>query len=125
MILKALYRNKYFISVAPCQGTIGEAVVDVRSLTKSRGFGLQLFFVLSAFLIYELLMRERETTGAVSVKQFYIRRILRIWPLYYLGGALGFLYQFPNSGASARIVPLLRMKKRHAVIDSQPILGDR
>jgi peptidoglycan/LPS O-acetylase OafA/YrhL len=52
-------------------------------------FGLSLFFTLSAFLICELLLREREATGTVGVKQFYIRRILRIWPLYYLGVALG------------------------------------
>ena len=52
-------------------------------------FGLSLFFTLSAFLICELLLREREATGAIGVKQFYIRRILRIWPLYYLGMALG------------------------------------
>jgi peptidoglycan/LPS O-acetylase OafA/YrhL len=52
-------------------------------------FGLSLFFTLSAFLICELLLRERESTGTVGIKQFYIRRILRIWPLYYFGLALG------------------------------------
>jgi peptidoglycan/LPS O-acetylase OafA/YrhL len=46
-------------------------------------FGVPVFFLLSAFLITELLMRERETIGAVHVKAFYIRRILRIWPLYF------------------------------------------
>ncbi len=53
------------------------------------GFGLSLFFTLSAFLICELLLRERESAGDVGVKQFYLRRILRIWPLYYLGLFLG------------------------------------
>ena len=57
-------------------------------------FGLSLFFTLSAFLICELLLRERETSGTVNIKQFYIRRILRIWPLYYLGVGLGFLFAF-------------------------------
>ena len=52
-------------------------------------FGLTLFFTLSAFLICELLLRERESVGAVAVKQFYIRRVLRIWPLYYLALSLG------------------------------------
>src|ERR1700733_1217707 len=52
-------------------------------------FGLSLFFTLSAFLISELLLREREATGAVRVKQFNIRRILRIWPLYYLAVSIG------------------------------------
>src|SRR3981081_108514 len=49
---------------------------------KSAGrFGVCLFFVLSSFLITELLMRERCSTGTVHIKAFYVRRILRIWPL--------------------------------------------
>jgi peptidoglycan/LPS O-acetylase OafA/YrhL len=52
-------------------------------------FGLSLFFTLSAFLICELLLRERQAAGTVGVKKFYIRRILRIWPLYYFGVLLG------------------------------------
>jgi peptidoglycan/LPS O-acetylase OafA/YrhL len=52
-------------------------------------YGLSLFFTLSAFLICELLLREGKAVGTVSVKQFYIRRILRIWPLYYLALTLG------------------------------------
>jgi len=62
-----------------------------RAITEACGYGLSLFFTLSAFLICELLLREREKTGEISVKQFYIRRILRIWPLYYLGVILGVL----------------------------------
>jgi peptidoglycan/LPS O-acetylase OafA/YrhL len=62
------------------------------------GFGLSLFFTLSAFLICELLLREREAAGSVDVKQFYLRRILRIWPLYYLGLALGAIVMFLPGG---------------------------
>lgn len=46
-------------------------------------FGVPLFFFLSAFLITELLTKEQELLGRISVKSFYIRRILRIWPLYF------------------------------------------
>jgi peptidoglycan/LPS O-acetylase OafA/YrhL len=46
-------------------------------------FGVCLFFVLSSFLITELLLRERRNTGTVHVQAFYARRILRIWPLYF------------------------------------------
>lgn len=42
------------------------------------------FFVLSGFLISYLLMEEQRKTGEISVKDFYVRRILRIWPVYYL-----------------------------------------
>jgi peptidoglycan/LPS O-acetylase OafA/YrhL len=46
-------------------------------------FGVPVFFLLSAFLITDLLFRERERTGRIHVQAFYVRRILRIWPLYF------------------------------------------
>ncbi len=49
-----------------------------------RGFlGVDMFFVLSGFLIVTLLLREKERTGDVSIKDFYVRRTLRIFPVYY------------------------------------------
>lgn len=53
-------------------------------------FGVDLFFVLSAYLITELLLREKNEWGTLDVRAFYMRRILRIWPLYffYIGLAL-------------------------------------
>jgi peptidoglycan/LPS O-acetylase OafA/YrhL len=45
-------------------------------------FGVCVFFFLSAYLITELLQREIAVAGTVSLPAFYIRRILRIWPLY-------------------------------------------
>src|ERR1700741_1011871 len=47
-------------------------------------FGVILFFVLSGFLITYLLLKEEEVTGRISIRDFYKRRILRIWPLYFL-----------------------------------------
>ena len=49
----------------------------------SGGYSVDLFLALSAFLITQLLIREREVTGTVDLRRFYIRRILRIWPLYF------------------------------------------
>ena len=46
--------------------------------------GVVLFFVLSGFLISYLLFKEKEITNTIIIKDFYIRRILRIWPLYFL-----------------------------------------
>lgn len=69
-------------------------------------YGLSLFFTLSAFLIFELLIRERDAAGTVEVKQFYIRRILRIWPLYYLALALGVAFAFGPWGHPSDIATI-------------------
>ena len=45
--------------------------------------GVHLFFVLSGFLITTLLIKEKLKTGSISLKRFYIRRVLRIVPLAY------------------------------------------
>jgi len=46
--------------------------------------GVVLFFSLSGFLITYLLMIEKERTNTVAVGKFYLRRVMRIWPLYFL-----------------------------------------
>ena len=46
--------------------------------------GVDFFFVLSGFLITYLLFKEKEKYNKLNVKSFYIRRVLRIWPLYYV-----------------------------------------
>lgn len=47
------------------------------------GYGVTIFFVISGFLITYLLQAENQI-HPINVKKFYLRRILRIWPLYYL-----------------------------------------
>lgn len=46
--------------------------------------GVTLFFVISGFLITYLLLNEQERSRKISVGKFYMRRILRIWPIYFL-----------------------------------------
>lgn len=66
-----------------------------------RGFlGVDLFFVISGFLIVTLLLRENEKTNYISLRKFYIRRSLRIFPLYYaviLFYAILYAVVFPGS----------------------------
>lgn len=61
------------------------------SIFNSGGIAVEFFFVLSGFLITYLLLTEFDSTGTVSIKHFYLRRILRIWPLYYLILIIGLL----------------------------------
>jgi peptidoglycan/LPS O-acetylase OafA/YrhL len=74
------------VSTAVLPGRVAQILFDA---TRAAGFGLSLFFTLSAFLIAELLLRERQATGQIHTRQFYIRRILRIWPLYFAGLGIG------------------------------------
>lgn len=72
------------------------------------------FFVLSGFLITYLMLVEMQRTGSLQVRKFYARRILRIWPLYYLTVLLGFFimppllkaldYSYTISDFAARLV---------------------
>src|SRR5580765_4622377 len=47
------------------------------------GHGVMAFFVLSGFLITWLLLKEQERFGSISLRQFYLRRALRIFPAFY------------------------------------------
>lgn len=71
--------------------------------------GVNFFFVLSGFLITYLLIEEKKFNGQIDIVRFWIRRILRIWPLFYLCIIMGFFIfpffksyfgQSPNESAS-------------------------
>lgn len=47
-------------------------------------FGVSIFFVISGYLITTLLLQEEASSGEISLKNFYIRRVLRIFPVAYL-----------------------------------------
>jgi peptidoglycan/LPS O-acetylase OafA/YrhL len=48
------------------------------------GFGVTIFFFLSGYLITTQLRREHERASKIDFKKFYMRRVLRIWPPFYL-----------------------------------------
>ena len=57
--------------------------------------GVGLFFVVSGFLITYLLLQERGNYGNIDAKKFYLRRGIRIWPVYFLIIGLSF-FIFPH-----------------------------
>jgi peptidoglycan/LPS O-acetylase OafA/YrhL len=60
-------------------------LLDVPFFNRTGGhLGVILFFVLSGFLITYLLLKEFEAKNKINILKFYGRRILRIWPIYYL-----------------------------------------
>ena len=74
----------------------------------SMGFlGVDLFFVISGFLIVTLLLREQAAENTISLRRFYLRRTLRIFPLYYGFIILLFCFYYflnPDSSFGRRFV---------------------
>lgn len=56
--------------------------------------GVGLFFVLSGFLITYLLLQEKRNHGNINTRRFYLRRVFRIWPIYFLIVGLSY-FVFP------------------------------
>ena len=93
--------------------------VPVNSLLDAGCFGVDLFFVLSAYLITELLVRERVATGKLDVRAFYIRRILRIWPLYFFFIGIAALVPWWNPGhvfGLRYVIPFLLLSGNWSII---------
>ena len=68
---------------------------DVTIIKHAGRLGVGLFFVLSGFLITYLLLEEKGRFGDVDAKKFYLRRVFRIWPIYFLIIGLSF-FVFPH-----------------------------
>lgn len=59
------------------------------------GLGVDIFFVLSGFLITAILLREVETSGTIRLRRFYVRRLFRLYPaLFVMLTAVLLLYVF-------------------------------
>ena len=66
-------------------------------------FGVDLFFCLSAFLITKLLAEEQRQTGRITAQKFFLRRILRICPLYFFYILAGMVIFAPMEGRNINI----------------------
>jgi peptidoglycan/LPS O-acetylase OafA/YrhL len=64
---------------------------ELGAIGRAGEFGVCIFFFLSSYLITELLLREKRDTKTILIPAFYMRRILRIWPLYLAMIGMGWL----------------------------------
>lgn len=71
-----------FLTVFLTHGVWGTERPWLALLQPVGNFGVDLFFVLSSYLLTTLLLREQASTGRIDIVAFWIRRGLRIWPLY-------------------------------------------
>ncbi|MCG9879060.1 MAG: acyltransferase, partial [Bacteroidia bacterium] len=63
------------------------------------GIGVDIFFLLSGFLITYILLSEKKQTGSINIVYFLIRRSFRIWPLYFfIIGITPFIVQWLDAG---------------------------
>lgn len=86
---------------------LGQILIGI---VRGGSYGVDVFFALSAYLITELLLREKTRFGRLDVPAFYLRRMLRIWPLYYLAVLVAACVPFfnPTDQFSARYsIPFL------------------
>jgi peptidoglycan/LPS O-acetylase OafA/YrhL len=87
------------VSVVISHSLLGLSYWEISNFSGSWDFanyGVTLFFTLSGFLITYLLVKEKTTFKTISIKEFYVRRILRIWPLYYFYIFLFLIISFIN-----------------------------
>ncbi len=63
-------------------------------------FAVDVFFVLSGFLIAGMLMDEHDAHGGVSLRLFYVRRLMRLWPALIVAVAIDVALGDPNARAS-------------------------
>ena len=84
--------NETYAKSALAIGTI------LQSLQNMTGFCLSFFFFLSSYLITRLLQIEKERTGTLDLPRFYLRRMLRLWPLYVTYLLIAAFYSVLSTG---------------------------
>lgn len=95
-------------------------------ILKGGEIGVDFFFVLSGFLITFLFLKERNDTGKIDAKKYFLRRTLRIWPLYFMAILIGFfgIYFSNEAGAASyygykpNLVTLLTFTENYRMIIS-------
>lgn len=78
------YGYPKFMTLSGDGKILTEIGVYLNNIIKNGSFGVDVFFLISGFLITYILLREKEVAGKIDLNFFFIRRGLKIWPLYFL-----------------------------------------
>ncbi len=73
----------------PVPAFVAQQHPSIRAMFEFGWMGVPIYFVLSGYLITQLALQEKEKYQQLSLKFFFMRRILRVWPIYFLFCALG------------------------------------
>lgn len=63
--------------------TLSPVGAKVDSVIRNLGIGVDVFFLLSGFLITYILLEEKKRYNKINIFKFIVRRTFRIWPLYF------------------------------------------
>lgn len=88
--LSVFFFHSFYTEISELKNTPVYSVVK-RDIFGNGNLGVNFFFVLSGFLITFLLLEEKKLNGQIKLKNFWLRRILRIWPLFFLCVFYGFI----------------------------------
>ena len=71
--------------------------------------GVDLFFVISGYLIGTILLSEYRTSGRLQIKRFYVRRFLRLMPVYTVAMIAGlyFVHNIPREAVLMEFPPFM------------------
>ena len=88
----------------------------INMMLKNFEIGVDIFFLLSGFLITYILIKEKERFGKINIFKFIVRRTLRIWPLYFLLIAVApLLVSWLNANEPNYLVNALFVNNFHAI----------
>lgn len=89
VILGHAFSYRFGVNIAPIRNVLHNpaelaANLLLRVVSSGGGLGVDFFFVISGYLITSLLIDEENKNGKISIRAFFVRRIFRIMPAFYL-----------------------------------------
>ncbi len=81
-----------------------KAIPFLSAIQRNGWMGVDLFFVLSAYLFTKLILAEIRKTNSIDFRKFYLRRIFRIWPVYFFAIIVSFTEHIFSRGFDSELL---------------------